>query len=198
MNGAPRSAYADDDFVMIRGEAVRALGDYHSAGVFQRIAWRCERKGAWKATVAEIAGEVWLSEKQVRKAVAHLREVGWVTGNKTHPMDNTLTWRVTWAERPTGNAERPVGHMDGPTGQVDVPHRADIPYSQTETEVQRHIPTTWGDAFDDPILTSIEDIVGGFEPGEEAMTGAMLSKGATPAKVLNTIEKRRAEGGVIQ
>lgn len=128
MTGAPRSAYADDDFVMIRGEAVRALGDYHSAGVFQRIAWRCERDGKWKATVAEIAAEVWLTEKQVRRAVAHLRTVRWIAGKKTHPLDNTLTWRVLWSAN-----ERPLGHMDCPVAQMDAPCGADVPYRKTET-----------------------------------------------------------------
>lgn len=127
--GASRSWYADDDFVMIRGEAVRALGDYHSAGVFQRITWRCERTGQWRATIAEIADEVWLTVDQTRKAIKRLREVGAVTGDKTHPMDNTLTWRVVWEADP---AERATAHMERAQARMHAGSGPDTPI-ETET-----------------------------------------------------------------
>ena len=85
MTGAPRSAYRNSDFVIIEGETVRALGDYHAAAVFQRIAWRCDRSGEWRATVAQIAEEIWLTEKQVRKALDRVREVGWIDGSSGTP-----------------------------------------------------------------------------------------------------------------
>ncbi len=150
MTGAPRSAYRNSDFVIIEGETVRALGDYHAAAVFQRIAWRCDRSGEWRATVAQIAEEIWLTEKQVRKALDRVREVGWIDGEQRHPMDRTKTWRVLWEddpERPQGRIEypeRPTGRFDGPLGRIQTPPGADSPYRPETTSKSSAIAASSG------------------------------------------------------
>ena len=67
MSGAPRSAYTARNLVIIRREAVEGLGDFNTAGVFQRIAWRCEGKdgtwGEWAVSLPALAEEVWLSRR---------------------------------------------------------------------------------------------------------------------------------------
>lgn len=96
--GAPRSAYADSNMIIIRGEAVEALGDWTAAGVFQRIAWRCERTGDWRATLQIIADETWLTVEQVRRALRLLRDKGWITASQPANMDRTFVYSVVWDE----------------------------------------------------------------------------------------------------
>lgn len=144
--GAPPDAVMDADFVIVRGTAVRSLGDYNTAGVFQRIAWRCERHGgSWRVTVADLAAEVWLSEKQVKRALAILREKGWIDATQDHPLDRTLTYTVVMAQSPTGPLDGPeteaappngpTGPLDGPTGILHRPYRAASPI-ETETTTE--------------------------------------------------------------
>lgn len=119
MTGAPRSAYADADFIIIRGEAVRILGDYTTAGVFQRIAWRCERTGAWRVSMEELAAEVWLTPKQVRRALDILREKGWLTSVQEKALDKTLTYRIHFDDSVSaGQARTPSRAFDAPSGAL--------------------------------------------------------------------------------
>ena len=108
--GAPRSAYADrDDYIIVTRSAVRALGSWEAAGLFQRIAYRSERKGYWTATIAEIAEEVGLSHFKARRAADTLREHGWIESSREHPRDSTLQWSVVWEDaRPGSCIPHPV------------------------------------------------------------------------------------------
>jgi hypothetical protein len=99
MTGAPRDAYAGPDFVIVRMSAVRALnGSWEAAGCFQRIAWRCERDGHWRATMQEIADEIGVSSRTAKRITTMLREVGWVTSEREKSYESTLTWRIVWED----------------------------------------------------------------------------------------------------
>lgn len=114
--GAPREAYADPDFVIVRMTAVRALGSWEAAGCFQRIAWRCEREGFWRATMAEIAAEIGVSERTAKRITKTLRDLGWVTSERTDPYNATLTWTVIWAGQTESATQALSVVTGGPSG----------------------------------------------------------------------------------
>lgn len=133
--GAPRSAYADQHMVIIRRDAVLGLGDWTAAGLFQRIAWRCEQTGEWRATYQEIADEVWLSRDQIKRALARLRESGWITVTQDHPNSRTLTYTINWDETPSQaeRAKSPDQRANLPDERASAPaQRAKSPYRKGE------------------------------------------------------------------
>jgi hypothetical protein len=96
VSGAPREAYAPSDFIIVSKAAVRLLGSWETAGCFQRIAYRAERDGYWRATMKDIAEEVGVSERTAKRTTTRLREIGWLTAEREHTWDATLTWRVNF------------------------------------------------------------------------------------------------------
>jgi hypothetical protein len=78
---APAWAGLRQDFVIVGIPEVRELGDYNTAGVWQRIHWRCvgQGRGELTTTYEGLAADVALSAKQVRRSVGILREKGWIT-----------------------------------------------------------------------------------------------------------------------
>lgn len=94
MPGAPREAYAPRHFIMLSMVAVKELGSWEAAGCFQRIAWRAERDGFWRATMAQIAEEIGVSERTAHRITKKLRDIGWVTADRENSWEATLTWRI--------------------------------------------------------------------------------------------------------
>lgn len=85
----------EGDFLVIRLDLVRALGgDLETAVVLQRIAWRCERDGEWRATWDQIREETGISEWKARRSLKRLRDLGWVTSKRTSKWDATPVWTV--------------------------------------------------------------------------------------------------------
>jgi hypothetical protein len=149
--GAPRAAYADDSFVIIREEAVRALGSWEAAGVFQRIAWRCERQpgNEWRATIEEIQDEVWLSRHKTRKALDHLRAVGWVSSRPTSVLDSTQKWSVVWESDmtpPEAETPHPGDELQHTPIRNSAPKDEEIPHSSYKTEDNYKTKTHSADA----------------------------------------------------
>lgn len=88
-----------NDFVMIHMDLVDRLGSWETAGVLQRLAFRCAPGGGeWTATFAELAAEVRLSEHRLRKAVRQLEDQGYVTRRRAAPYDPTPVWSVVEAD----------------------------------------------------------------------------------------------------
>jgi hypothetical protein len=83
------------DFIMLRMALVDTLdGDIEAALVLQRIAWRCERDGFWKASHEDIQQETRLSERKVKGALKVLRDRGFLAGKRAGAYDATLVWSV--------------------------------------------------------------------------------------------------------
>lgn len=90
---------SEGDFLVIRMDLVRALeGDIETAVVLQRIAWRCEREGSWRATQEQIREETGLSEWKVKRSLKRLRDLGWLTSERTSTWDPTPIFRVISVE----------------------------------------------------------------------------------------------------
>lgn len=120
MTGAPREAYAPRDFIIVSMAAVKALGgSWEAAGCFQRIAWRAERDGYWRATMKEIADEISVSERTAKRITAKLREMGWVSAERENTWDSTLTWRVIFDDDPSGSAKLAPSEDEGETAGQD-------------------------------------------------------------------------------
>lgn len=92
MSGAPREAYAPRKFIIISLTAVKLLGSWEAAGCFQRIAYKAERDGYWRATMKEVAAEIEVSERTAHRITKKLREVGWLTAERENTWESTLTW----------------------------------------------------------------------------------------------------------
>jgi hypothetical protein len=83
------------DFIMLRMALVDALdGDIEAALVLQRIAWRCERDGEWKASHEDIQQETRLSERKVKTALKVLRDRGFLASRRSSAYDATMVWSV--------------------------------------------------------------------------------------------------------
>lgn len=130
MTGAPREAYAPRHFIIVSMAAVKALdGSWEAAGCFQRISWRAERDGYWRATMQEIADEIGVSVRTAKRITTKLREVGWVTADRDNTWESTLTWRPVFADEsatvalPSDDEEtagqEPEGQSD-PSGSANV------------------------------------------------------------------------------
>jgi hypothetical protein len=115
--GAPRDAFASgDEYISIRKRALDELGSWESAGVFQRLGYliRTEGKnGEWRASLAEVADGVWLSLHRTRKALDHLRTVGWIDSRPTSVLDSTLIWRLCWREETPSEVPHPGDDVPG-------------------------------------------------------------------------------------
>lgn len=137
--GVPAALVTDSDYVQVRLALMRHLGGPVEATVFSRIEFRSreenrhsvERDGRrwWTVTLAELAAEMGLSEKQIRRTLdalvrngvllrEHLREGG--------PYDRRYAYSPVIAEVPSR------AHGGDPQGESQVPHRADVPLSRTE------------------------------------------------------------------
>jgi hypothetical protein len=129
MTGAPRDVYASQDFIIVSKAAVRALGNWALAGCFQRIAWRCQREGSWRATMAEIAEEICVSERTAKRLTDKLRELEWITGERENTWESTLTWKVVW-QHESANVAPPAEDVEAagqePEGQPDTGESANV------------------------------------------------------------------------
>jgi hypothetical protein len=129
MSGAPREAYAPRKFIIISLAAVKALGSWEAAGCFQRIAYKAERDGYWRATMQEVADEIEVSVRTAHRITKKLREVGWVTAERENTWESTLTWRPIFED---GTANVAVPDDDEETagqsteGQGDTPDNANV------------------------------------------------------------------------
>ncbi len=76
------------DAIIVRRDAVEALGDYTAAGVYDCISRRCAG-GEWRVSIAGIAEATWLTPKQARRAVRILLDAGWVVVRRDDGYDRS-------------------------------------------------------------------------------------------------------------
>jgi hypothetical protein len=118
VNGAPRDLYVSrEDYVIVHMSAVKVLGSWEAAGCWQRIAFRCEPTGEWRATMAEIAAEIGVSERTAKRITTMLRDKGWLHAERRDPQVPTLTWSVPWGEGHGGTHGEGHGGTHGLTSQ---------------------------------------------------------------------------------
>lgn len=69
---------------------------WNAAAVLQRIHWRCQvgQEGSWRATHADIAAEVRLSQRVVERATKELRDRGWLACGRAAAYDATPVWQI--------------------------------------------------------------------------------------------------------
>lgn len=144
MSSAPRSAYQDDDFVIVRMDAVRALGDYNAAGVFQRIAWRCAKGGSgeYAASLTSLAEEICLSRKQVERAVRILLIKGWLSMRQSDGFDRTGIYSVNWEAETGADPTSPQGDVDIPSGGRVTSPQGDVFPSYRQEDTPGDTPVT--------------------------------------------------------
>lgn len=127
-------ALLDGDFVLVRMALVDALeGDYRSAIILQRIAWRCEATGSWTATAAEIAEEVRMSLRTVERSLGMLRKRGLLTRRDAARMDRTSVWSI-------GPGTNPGVHGPAKMAGTEAAKMAGSTYTKTLREVGVHTP----------------------------------------------------------
>lgn len=104
MSGLDPRLLIAGDFIMLRMALVDALdGDIEAALVLQRIAWRCERDGFWKATHEDIQQETRLSEWKVKTALKTLRDKGFLNAERAGAYDPTLVWTIRYVTEESSN-----------------------------------------------------------------------------------------------
>lgn len=149
MSGLDPTLLVAGDFVLLRMALVDDLdGDYEAAILLQRIAWRCERDGHWQASHADLQAETRLSERKVKRAVATLRQRGYLESGRASSWDPTQVWRVV-LDRPSGDG-RNVRH-DADVPAVTVPDVSSVTSSQhpETTTNTTHIVDDLALAFDE-------------------------------------------------
>lgn len=137
--GVPAALVTDSDYVQVRLALMRHLGGPVEATVFSRIEFRTreenrhsvERDGRrwWTVTLAELAAEMGLSEKQIRRTLDALVRNGFLLREhlrETGPYDRRYAYSPVIAEVPSR------AHGGDPQGESQVPHRADVPLPRTE------------------------------------------------------------------
>lgn len=119
-----RSMYASQDFIIVSKEAVKALNNsWELAGCWQRICYRSQFDGYWRATMKEIAEEICVSERTAKRLTEKLRELGWITGERENTWESTLTWRPIWPEDDDQSANVALPESDDePAGQAPEGH----------------------------------------------------------------------------
>lgn len=129
-------------FTVVTAGDVEALGgDVPAAYVWARILWRSEWEGSWVATIATIAEETGMTVKSVRGAVARLRSLGWVIGERASGKDRTLRW--------TPNLVPDEAGPSAPSGYNLMPPRGTTSYQTVEDLETTPLPPTTVDAEQD-------------------------------------------------
>ncbi|MBM4726060.1 hypothetical protein GS446_05385 [Rhodococcus hoagii] len=137
-------ARASDDFMLVRPDTVRRVGNGNAALVYARIEFRCAQPGQdriedetgrwWRASVNTISADTGLSIKMVRTALDGLERQSEIEVFKHRAggvSDQTASYRPTPlpAIRPNGQMDSPKlanGRSSAcPSGQIDSPTRAD-------------------------------------------------------------------------
>lgn len=99
MTGLDPALFIQGDFILVRKALVDMLeGDHAAAIVMQRIMWRCERDGVWRATQQQIADECQMTLRTTQRKVAWLIEQGWLLSTREGRYDPTRTYRVNTDE----------------------------------------------------------------------------------------------------
>lgn len=94
---AASEVYDSGEFLIVKLDAVKALGSWEAAAIWHRIVWRSRRNGGcWVATIETIAGEVMLSEYRTKVALRAIRDAGWVRTERAGGYDATLRWEPLW------------------------------------------------------------------------------------------------------
>lgn len=123
MSGLDPRLLIAGDFIMLRMALVDALdGDIEAALVLQRIAWRCERDGFWKASHEDIQQETRLSEWKVKNALKVLRAKGFLGSKRSGAYDATMVWtlRLDTEESSVSEGEESSVSPSSKTGETFV------------------------------------------------------------------------------
>lgn len=137
--GVPAALVTASDFVQVRFALMRHLGGPLEAVLFSSIEFRTreenrhsiERDGRrwWTVTIAELAHEIGVTEKQIRRALDNLVELGALLREhlrETGPYDRRYAYSPVIAEVPSR------AHRTDLEGASQVPSRADVPIPRTE------------------------------------------------------------------
>lgn len=119
-------ARTSDDFVIVRPDLVRRVGNGNAAIVYARIEFRCAQPGQnriedeagrwWRASIPTVSEETGLTVKMARTALDNLEKRGEIE---------------TWTHRAGGVSDQTSSYRPAsppaicPNGQMDVPKRAD-------------------------------------------------------------------------
>lgn len=101
-------ARASDDFMLVRPDLVRRVGNGNAALVYARIEFRCAQPGQdriedetgrwWRVTSAALSDETGLTVDALRRTMPRLEKLGEIesTKHRLHgPSDQTLSYRTT-------------------------------------------------------------------------------------------------------
>lgn len=137
------------DFVIIYRRLTVALGgDIAAAAILQRIAWRCERRGSYRATNEDLAQELGLSDHIVKTRTAKLVGQGWLLAHRESSIDPTRTFRLPG--EPPVLPDSSHSAKSTITGDDSTPREVDIDSGQSGTS---ELPQS-GESTSLPIETS--------------------------------------------
>jgi hypothetical protein len=135
VTGVPRGASFGTDFMIVRADLVRALGNPIDVLVWTRINWRCEMQGQhtiadedgltwWPASREMLSEETGLSTDQVKRSLIRLKENGFIDATELRTGGN---YDRTKSYRPLFEGDIPSADIDSSTGQDRPIERADMP-----------------------------------------------------------------------
>lgn len=155
-------ARASDDFMLVRPDVVRRVGNGNAALVYARIEFRCAQAGLdriedetgrwWRASIPTVSAETGLTVKMARTALDNLAKLGEIE---------------TWTHRAAGVSDQTMSYRpmplpaNCPNGQIDLPEQADdwsaaCPNGQIELPEQadHHLPKR----ADVPSIEELEEV----------------------------------------
>lgn len=109
-----RSAPTSETFIRVDPAQVEEVGP-SAAILFARILWRSQETGSWRASRALLQEETGLTQPMLRTAVDVLRDLGWVSSERTSYLDATLIWTPVCPGRPDGAPSAPPPASSTPT-----------------------------------------------------------------------------------
>lgn len=119
--GVPAHHIAGTNFIMVHLDLVDDLdGDFHAAMLLDRIRFRAG-SGWWTATQADLIADTRLSEHQVKRALKHLRDAGFIESKRVSPYDPTQMFRVVVCDECPENTETTVNVKSSVTRSGESP-----------------------------------------------------------------------------
>ncbi len=133
-------AVQPEDFVMVSYESLDEFGDLHKAFIWQRIAYRSQNPawgGWWRTTVDNMAKDLHLSPRMVRRILSELKESGDIESTKMFrggSSDHALSYRPIYKESGTNFN----GSIDSPNEPSDMPN---VPSDTTPSRIEVYAET---------------------------------------------------------
>lgn len=138
------------DFIMLRMALVDDLGgNFPAAILLQRIAWKCERRGEWKASREDLEAETRLGAGQVKRSLKLLQDRGYITSRRASAWDPTTVWSiVTETPEPQDSGDgHSVHHVVDESSITVMDKMSTTSYGDIETKNETTTtPTSGGEA----------------------------------------------------